>query len=300
MVTMMQQEKKPKVSVCIVTYNQEKYIRDCLQSVVDQKTDFDFEVLVADDCSADGTRNVVQEFANNYPDIIKPIFHAKNIGAFENYIFVHKAATGEYIAHLDGDDYWLPGKLQIQNNFLDKNKECNFVVTRMERLDRKGNFKPDKIDIRSLPLNGFTRADILALGGIGAHSTKMYRRKQQIQGYPDFRTVDLFEHVEHIGEGKAYIIGNRPYAVYREKAGMLHSQNEIVVNSICNILLFCNQKYPQLNKYINTGALFYFLADIKHTRKTWSKTLALWIKTFNPFSLILLVKYWPIKSMLSR
>ena len=95
----------PEVSVCVVTYNQEKYITECLQSVVDQETDFDFEVLVGDDCSTDGTRRIVQEFAEKYPDIIKPILHSKNTGAFHNYVSVHNAAMGKYIAHLDGDDY---------------------------------------------------------------------------------------------------------------------------------------------------------------------------------------------------
>jgi glycosyltransferase involved in cell wall biosynthesis len=296
----MQEKKVPKVSVCVVTYNQERYIRECLQSVVDQETDFDFEVLVADDCSTDGTRRIIQEFAEKYPKMIKPILHSKNIGAFNNFVFVHKAAIGEYIAHLDGDDYWLSGKLQIQKKFLDENIECNFVVTRMKRLYEKGNFEPDKIDIKKLPPNGFTRADILVLGGIGAHSTKMYRAKRRTQTYPNFLTVDLFEHIEQIGEGRAYIVGSQPYAVYRENVGILRSQNGIVVNSVCDTLTFCNQKYPQLNKYINTGALFCFLADIKHRRVTWRKTLVLWIKTFNISSLILLAKYWRIKSMFSR
>ena len=60
-------DRPPKVSVCVVTYNQEKYIRQCLQSIVDQETDFDFEVIVADDCSTDRTSCIVQEFADKYP-----------------------------------------------------------------------------------------------------------------------------------------------------------------------------------------------------------------------------------------
>lgn len=296
----MQEEKVPLVSVCVVTYNQEGYIRECLQSVVDQDTDFDFEVLVADDCSTDDTRSIVREFAEKYPHILTPIFHTKNIGAFNNYVFVHQAAKGKYIAHLDGDDYWLPGKLQIQKKFLDENIKCNFVVTRMKRLDEKGNLKPDKIDIKKLPPNGFSRSDILVLGGIGAHSTKMYRAERRIQAYPNLFILDLFIHIEQIGEGRAYIVGSEPYAVYRENVGMLCSQNKVVVKSICDILAYFNQKYPQFNKYINTGALFCFLADIKHKRSTWRNTLILWIKTFNASSLLLLFKYWRIKSMFSR
>jgi glycosyltransferase involved in cell wall biosynthesis len=294
------QEKVPQVSVCIITYNQEKYIRECLQSVVDQKTNFDYEVLVADDCSTDGTKRIIREFAESYPKMIKPIFHSTNIGVSNNFIFVHKAATGEYIAHLDGDDYWLPGKLQIQKEFLDKTADCNVVFTRMIRLDRKGNFNLDKVEINKLPYNGFTRADIFALGTVGAHSSKMYRAKCRRGNYPHFTILDIFEHIAHIGDGRAYIVGDRPYLVYREHAGMLRFQSEISVNSICDTLNFYNQEYPQLNKYINTGALFFLLADIKHRRVTWKKTLSLWIKTFNISSLILIFKYWRIKSMFSR
>jgi len=122
-------EIKPKVSVCVVTYNQEKYIRQCLQSIVDQKTDFDFEVIVCDDCSTDGTSAIVQAFADRYPDLVKPISHATNIGPYRNYFFVHHQAIGEYIAHVDGDDYWLPGKLSTQVVFMENNKMCVAVYT---------------------------------------------------------------------------------------------------------------------------------------------------------------------------
>lgn len=70
----------PKVSVCVVTYNQEKYIHECLQSLVDQETDFEFEVIVGDDGSTDGTRAVVVDFARKYPKIVKPLLHEKNNG----------------------------------------------------------------------------------------------------------------------------------------------------------------------------------------------------------------------------
>ena len=79
-------EKKPKVSVCVVTYNQEKYIRQCLQSIVDQETDFDFEVIVSDDCSMDGTCAIVQEFVEKYPGMVKPIFHDRNMGALRSVV----------------------------------------------------------------------------------------------------------------------------------------------------------------------------------------------------------------------
>ena len=118
-----------KVSVCVVTYNQERYIAECLQSLVDQETNFNFEVIVSDDCSTDRTPEIIKDFQRRYPNIIKPILHKKNMGAYKNFIFVHKQAKGKYVAHMDGDDYALPGKLQIQADYLDHNAECNIVWT---------------------------------------------------------------------------------------------------------------------------------------------------------------------------
>ncbi|MDA1381025.1 glycosyltransferase [Plesiomonas shigelloides] len=124
-----------KVSVCVVTYNQEKYIAECLQSLVDQVTNFPFEIIVGEDCSTDKTREIVLEFQNKYPDIIKPLLHEQNVGASKNYLMTHAKACGKYIAHMDADDYALPGKLQAQADFLDKNPKCNMVFHRMDVID---------------------------------------------------------------------------------------------------------------------------------------------------------------------
>ena len=117
-----------KVSVCVVTYNQEKYIAECLDSLVSQETDFKFEIIVGEDCSTDGTRAIVQQYVDKYPDLIKPIFHDQNVGAVENIKQVYLAAKGKYIAHLDGDDMALPTKLQKQFDTLEANPDCAICV----------------------------------------------------------------------------------------------------------------------------------------------------------------------------
>src|SRR5690554_1721762 len=114
-----------KVSVCVITYNQEKYIRECLQSIVDQEVDFKIEVIVADDCSTDKTQEIIKEFAHKYPHLIIPIFHSENVGISLNYRSAHDRATGEYVAHCDGDDMWLPGKLTYQAELLDKHPHAS-------------------------------------------------------------------------------------------------------------------------------------------------------------------------------
>lgn len=120
------------VSVLCTAYNHEPYIRQTLQSFVDQQTDFAFEVLVNDDCSTDGTAAIIREFEEKYPDIIRPFYQEKNLYSQGIYIY-HKvffpAARGRYIAKCEGDDYWTdPTKLQRQVDFMEAHPEYSACV----------------------------------------------------------------------------------------------------------------------------------------------------------------------------
>ncbi|MEI6827060.1 MAG: glycosyltransferase [Desulfuromonadales bacterium] len=109
-----------KVSIAMVTYNHEKYLAQALDSVLMQKVDFNYEILVGEDCSTDNTRNILMDYYLKYPDRIKPILHDKNVGPHANAAAVMAKCTGEYIALLEGDDYWTdPLKLQKQVDFLE-------------------------------------------------------------------------------------------------------------------------------------------------------------------------------------
>lgn len=115
------------VSISCITFNQVNYIRDALNSFLEQKVNFCFEILVHDDASTDGTKEIVQEYATKYPDIIKPLFEAENQwvkGRRGSVIFNFPRAKGKYIALCEGDDYWTdPLKLQKQVDFLENNDE---------------------------------------------------------------------------------------------------------------------------------------------------------------------------------
>ena len=261
-------EKKPKVSVCVVTYNQEKYIRQCLQSLVDQETDFSFEVLVADDCSTDGTRAIVQEFAAKYPSLVKPILHKKNIGPYKNFIFVHEQATGEYIAHMDGDDFALPQKLQVQSNYMNQHQECNIVWHRMLIInDKTGVVAEDLLDLEKLPKDGFKRADIFRLITIGLNSSKMYRASVRDVELPNFPAIDFFFNVEQIGAGRANFVSNKPLGAYRAAIGIASAGNTTKILMKKSFLYFC-EKYPEQKREIGSGALVLFVAALKNRR--WS------------------------------
>ena len=116
---------KPKVSVHMITYNHEKFITQAIESVLMQEVDIPVELIIGEDCSTDGTRQIVRNFAKKYPNVIRPLIHEQNLGANNNCVAVLKACRGEYIALLEGDDYWTdPRKLQKQVKFLEEYTEC--------------------------------------------------------------------------------------------------------------------------------------------------------------------------------
>ncbi len=205
---MDQSEKPPKVSVCVITYNQEKYIRQCLQSIVDQKTDFYFEVIVGDDCSIDGTRAIIKEFTDKYPEIIKPIYQEKNIGSGGyNFLTVHRAARGDYVAHIDGDDYALPGKLQAQATIFDSRRDCTAVWHRADYFDDTGGFCSGKTSDLSLFHNGEVHFDeAVRVGFIGVHSSLMYRRSAREILPLEEKVLDLYFTWDLLSKGSGYVL----------------------------------------------------------------------------------------------
>lgn len=115
------------VSINCITYNHKPYIADALEGFLMQKTDFGFEILVYDDASTDGTANIIRHYAEQYPDLIKPVLQTENqysqgvrVGCLN-----HKRALGTYIAACEGDDYWTdPYKLQHQVDYMRANPDC--------------------------------------------------------------------------------------------------------------------------------------------------------------------------------
>lgn len=132
-------DDRPTVAIQCATYNHEPYIRDCLEGFVMQKTNFPFVAIVHDDASTDGTAEIVKEYAEKYPDIIKPIYETENQYSKPNkplqkILNNAIAKTGaKYIALCEGDDYWIdPLKLQKQVDFMEANPDYGLVYTDFE------------------------------------------------------------------------------------------------------------------------------------------------------------------------
>ena len=135
---------EPKVSVLMITYNHEKFIAQAIESVLMQKTDFPFELVIGEDCSTDRTGEIVREYSRKYPEVIRAPVRERNLGMHENGRQVFFASRGKYLAFLEGDDYWTsPRKLQVQADLLDAHPETavcgHHVVCHYE-----DNSKPDE------------------------------------------------------------------------------------------------------------------------------------------------------------
>ncbi len=211
------QENKPYVTICCITYNQAKYIRQTLDGFVAQKTKFPFVAIVGDDCSTDGTREIVKEYAKKYPDIIKPIFQEKNKGGYENFCNVLNAANSKYIALCEGDDYWIDkNKLQIQIDLLDKNEDCNIcfhkAFYKFEDKSKK-DYQFPKLKTKRLKFN-----DLLKQNFIQTNSC-VYRWQYN---NVDIRTIykggimpgDWFLHLLHADKGDILFV-DKVMSVYR-------------------------------------------------------------------------------------
>lgn len=122
-------EKNPLASIIVLTYNQEELIGKTLQSLVSQKTTFPYEIIVCDDCSQDGTRNVIREYASKYPQIVA-VFNEYNLGIVKNYAKASSLCHGKYRAGCAGDDYWIDEKkLQKQVEVMEANPNIAMVYT---------------------------------------------------------------------------------------------------------------------------------------------------------------------------
>ena len=139
---------KPLVSICCLSFNHEKFIQQCLDGFLMQKTDFTYEVLIHDDASTDKTADIIREYEKKHPDIIKPIYQTENQyskGVAVTRKFNFSRAQGDYIAMCEGDDYWTdPLKLQKQVDFLESNLDYGLCFHNVNVLTSESNtIKPD-------------------------------------------------------------------------------------------------------------------------------------------------------------
>jgi glycosyltransferase involved in cell wall biosynthesis len=163
--------KEPLVSVKMITYNHAPYIAHAIDSILKQKTDFPFELVIGEDCSKDGTREIVFDYAKRYPDVIRVITSEQNVGMKKNGLRTVKACKGKYLAYCEGDDYWHNSyKMQMQADYLEKYTECGLVYSSYDVYNVKTRkLITDFITYRNykVPKNPTLQDIVAGKGGLG-------------------------------------------------------------------------------------------------------------------------------------
>lgn len=145
MILDLDRSHNPTVSVQMITYNHEKHIKRAIASILLQRTNFDFEIVIGDDCSTDHTRSIIENIAVRYPGKFKLILHKSNVGAVRNQQYVSRASTGRYIAICEGDDYWADSdKLQQQVDYLEAHPDYGMVYGHSYLLTNEGRLVSQK------------------------------------------------------------------------------------------------------------------------------------------------------------
>ncbi len=260
-------EKNIMLSVVIISYNQEKYIREAVESVINQKTNYKYEILLADDCSPDNTGKIMKEYADKYPELIRIVERTKNLGGTQNQLDACQKSKGKYITVLEGDDYWCDdNKIQKQIDFLENNSEFIGVSHLQEGRNLNNEFTglfPSAID------KGFVINDLneLLKGKRYSETSTVYKNiyhnKENNESIKQLFSID-----QTIGDaqlcsylvslGKIYVIA-KPMMVYRMRNSTeesnynsTHKVNEIELAYLKidkELDKFFNYKYNYFNKY---------------------------------------------------
>ena len=155
-----------KVSVLMITYNQDQFVGQAIESVLSQQVDFEYELVIGEDCSTDRTREIVASFGAKFPDRIRLLLPKSNLGMQENFKATLAACSGQYVAILEGDDYWTsPLKLKRQVEFLDAHSDCAMCFHSVVRSSLTGDqpesilpdcrYKQDRYTTRDLLVENF-------------------------------------------------------------------------------------------------------------------------------------------------
>lgn len=269
--------KRPKVSVAIITYNHERYIEQAIDSVLMQQVDFEYEIIVGDDLSQDKTREILHKYKEKYPDKITLLLYETKQGPGGNCLQVLSHCKGEYIALLEGDDYWTaPQKLQTQVNYLDQHPQCVLCSHAVQNFH---DGRQELLGIERYATGSATFGLTELLNGEFSPRTGASVLRNGLLILPDWvRTLSnvdivLFLLLAHLGT-LDYL--DDTYCVYRIHEGGIWSgknRSQALTNAIatlCRLSEFYNHKYDKYDKFFNFHVLHVnacraFYEDGNHT-----------------------------------
>jgi glycosyltransferase involved in cell wall biosynthesis len=264
---------EPLISCCVITYNHAPYIKQAIESILNQKHNYSFEIIIADDCSTDGTTGIINEYRQRYPDIIKHITQPVNAGASKKFISLLCAARGKYIAYLEGDDYWTNNlKLQKQVDFLEQHPGYNICFSNVLE-----TFSEDLKDPRNVLHGGSgskatTTINDLLRGNYIQTASVVFKNKlfpYFPEWYADLMPGDWPLHILNAQSGNIYY-DNECMCVHRNySAGVWSTQKAL--KRIENTLHVCQVIGKELNlasnKNLQAGKRKLLLASVKYLIK---------------------------------
>ena len=205
-----------KISVIMITYNHANYIKQSIESILDQETEFEFELIISNDNSPDHTDEIVNDIILTHPkgNLIQYYNHEKNLGMMPNFMFTLQKATGKYIALCEGDDYWTDkNKLQKQVDFLEKNQDYSICFHNVNVLEddilKENNIKTNIAETTTI--EDLAKANYM-------HTPSVVYKNNLFENFPDYFIKapigDYFLHLLNAKYGKIrYFTENM--AVYR-------------------------------------------------------------------------------------
>lgn len=207
----MSDNRNPLLTVCLITYNHKQFIRQAIEGVIMQQVDFPFELLIADDFSTDGTRDILVEYQQKHPDLIRLILQEKNVGPAQNWTDLITLPQSKYIAYFEGDDYWIDThKLRKQVEFMETNAEYSFCFHQALRI----NEDTSEYDVYpQTAIRSFNEKEFLHLITIPMASL-VYRKEVPIQIIKTHSHGDFLMLCSLLTHGKAYFFAE-VMSVYR-------------------------------------------------------------------------------------
>jgi glycosyltransferase involved in cell wall biosynthesis len=265
------------VSVCMTTYNQEKYIVEAIESVLTQKTNFPMQLIIGDDCSTDNTLEICKSYTAKYPNMLV-LKTVSNVGLAKNLAMVWGKCTGKYIAIIEGDDYWrTQHKLQTQVDFMESHTECSMCFTKAEVFNERIN------KINSYPYSTkleYAVSDIIKYNSI-INCSVMYRAglvKELPRWMLELPYCDLALHCLHLLHGTAGYIAKSMAAHRIHDNNMFESRSladRLTMSTKVYIALANNLPYPYCEQAKQVLALTYqWLALLTVTNTNLSHILS--------------------------
>ena len=254
---------EPLVSICCTVYNHEKYLRQCLDSLLSQKTSFPYEIIIHDDASTDNSKQIIEQYRSIYPEIIVFVSQTENkysqgIRIYKEYIY--PLVRGKYIAYCEGDDFWSDeNKLQMQYEVLEKKELCNLCVHRVSYVNEDGSLMTAKAPSSNKLFTGeYSDSTIMDYIGDFFHLSSFFARVDMIRKYSNQSLK--FRSVANVGDKPLFLyfttVGNIYYidkelSCYRQNS--LNSWTQRLIRggnkSIINQLNATIRMYKEFDKY---------------------------------------------------